>query len=299
MPRGTLSDDPDIGDDRRLRQLTRYPQRNFDLTLAVRDIADVLLGGDQLVAESLQHQDSSRQVDVLVHVEPAVACNRIIGRLDRDVMRRDARAGELERQAGLLDIGIGRAEERRMVGDDRGGYERADSGDVVDLVERLRDNVDADELAVAHRRPSRAIEGRLYLVELAAAAGDLDLPGQDTANSLGRFGLLRLERFLHIEIVRAELQIESWVGSERGYARRPDRTVKGAELQRFDRHAIAAICRRQREVLVRHVGDHPGRGTDVGRSRNRVAIAAERAVDGKLAELLAQILSAGNEFAEL
>src|SRR5229473_3924835 len=292
MPRGTLSDDPDIGDDRRLRQLTRYPQRNFDLTLAVRDIADVLLGGDQLVAESLRHQDSSRQVDVLVHVEPAVAHNRIIGRLHHDVMRRDSRTRELERQAGLLDIGVGRTEERRMIGDDRRWYERPNSRDVVDLVERLRDDVDADELAVAHRRPSRAIEGRLYLVELAAMAGDLDLPGQNAANSLGRFGLLRLERFLHIEIVRAELQIKSWVGSKRRHARRPDRTVKGVELQRFDRHAIAAVRRRQREVLVRHVCDRPGRGTEVGRSRYRIAVAAERAVGGKLAELFAEILTA-------
>src|SRR5690348_1040699 len=105
-----------------------------------------------------------------------------------------------------------------MVGDDRPGYQRPNSGDVIDLVERLRDDVDADELAVAHRRSSRAIEGRLYLVELTAAAGDLDLPGQDTANSLGRFGLLRLECFLHVEIVRAELQVESWVGSERRHS---------------------------------------------------------------------------------
>src|SRR5260370_31207246 len=176
MPRGTLSDDPDIGDDRRLRQLTRYPQRNFDLTLAVRDIADVLLGGDQLVAESLRHQDSSRQVDVLVHVEPAVAHNRIIGRLHHYVMRRDARAGELERQAGLLDIGVRRTEERWMIGDDRRWNKRANSGDVVDLPERLRDDVDAYELAVAHRRPSRSIEGRLSLVGFQAVAAALDPP---------------------------------------------------------------------------------------------------------------------------
>src|SRR5216683_4175511 len=184
-----------------------------------------------------------------------------------------------------------------MIRDDRGWYQRPNSGDVVDLVERLRDDVDADEFAVAHRRPSRSIEGRLYLVEFETAAGDLDLPGQDTANSLGRFGLLRLERFLHIEIVRAELQIKSWLGSERRHTRRPDRTVKGVELQRFDGHAIAAIRRRQREVLVRHICDHPGRGTEVRRSRYRIAIAAERAVGGELAELLAEILTAGDEFA--
>src|SRR5215471_13326742 len=160
----------------------------------------------------------------------------------------EARALEREGQAGILNIGVVRAKKLRMARDHAGWHQRADRRKIVNLLQCLADDVEANQFAVLQIGAAIAMQRWLDLVEAAAGAGNLDVAGEETTKSISRLRLLGCERLLNVEIGGAQPEIEIAIAAQIGHARRSDGPIEGIELQGFDCELTAVVKRRQCEV---------------------------------------------------
>jgi len=91
MGRRTLRDISKVGRNRRMWQLAGNAHWNFDLAVIVGDVNHIMFGAHEFAAERFRHHDLRSEIEVLVEVEPAVAKDRIIGRLRHNIVRDDPR----------------------------------------------------------------------------------------------------------------------------------------------------------------------------------------------------------------
>ena len=62
-------------------------------------------------------------------------------------------------------------------------------------------------------------------------AGNLQAPGEATANGVGRLRMLRIERRLHVDVLRVDPEVEGGRRTDSRYPIRIDGSVEGTELQ--------------------------------------------------------------------
>ncbi len=139
---------------------------------------------------------------------------------------------EGEGQARLVDDGIRGLEEFGMAGDDGGRHQRTDGGQVIKLFERFGDEVGADQAAVGEDGVAVAAQGGADPGKIGAMTGDAERAGENAAQVVGGFGLLRRERLLEVDVVRGEGEGEVRRGAGKGLAGDADGPGKGREVER-------------------------------------------------------------------
>jgi hypothetical protein len=118
-----------------------------------------------------------------------------------------------------------------MILDDGVRHQVADCGKVLHLLERLSADVDADQLAVRQREIAFAPQRRLHLVEGAGLSADIDISTERSANSPGRFGFLRVERLLNIQIGETDRRLHRRRRLELRASSRDDVSRKRLQLE--------------------------------------------------------------------
>src|ERR1700737_3218953 len=120
-------------------------------------------------------------------------------------MRRDAPAAHRESHPGLVQLGIGVPEQALIAGAENIRDEVAYARRARDFVERDRDDVDPDELALEELEGASACQSAFA----SARSPHAELSADRAAHPTCSAQLLRLEQPLHIDVVRTQRQVKS------------------------------------------------------------------------------------------
>src|SRR5271166_6412206 len=156
-------------------------------------------------------------------------------------MRRDAPAAHGERHSSLVELGIGVSEQALIAGAEDISDELAYAWRPRDFVERNRDDVDPDELALAQSEGPSTRQSPLALSKAGSRSRYAELSAHRAAHPVCGAQLLRLEQPLHIDIAWPQRQVKSRSGASTHCPADSNRAAERVHVQLSRRNRLAVV----------------------------------------------------------